>query len=138
MADRNPPGTSRDASMDASDLWREEIITDRKVGTLRVMSPIKPDGTPDPARSVSYVGEAQMMTNMGALPISFEIEAATLAEAVERYGDAAREAFERTMRELQELRRQSASSLVLPGQGGGFGPGGLPPGMGGGGKIQMP
>ncbi len=44
------------------------------------------------------------------------------------------------MRELQEMRRQSASSLVLPGQGGGggFGPGGVPPGLGGGGKIQMP
>jgi hypothetical protein len=37
------------------------------------------------------------------------------------------------------MRRQSASSLVLPGQGGGgFGPGGLPPGLGGSGKIQMP
>jgi hypothetical protein len=80
-----------------------------------------------------------MMTNMGALPISFEIEAKSLAEAVAGYGLAAGEAFERTMRELQELRRQSASSLVLPGQGGGgFGPGGMPPGLGGGGKIQMP
>lgn len=138
MADRNAPPSARDASMDADDLWREEMITDRRIGTLRVMTPIKADGSPDPARAVAYVGEAQMMTNMGALPISFEIEAASLAEAVAGYGDAAREAFERTMRELQELRRQSASSLVLPGQGGaGFGPGGLP-GMGGGGKIQMP
>jgi len=125
--------------MDAKDLWREEIITDRRVGTLRVMTPIRADGQPDPARRTAYVGEAQMMTNMGALPISFEIEANTLADAVAGYGEAAGEAFERTMRELQELRRQSASSLVLPGQGGpGFGPGGLPPGIGGGGKIQMP
>jgi hypothetical protein len=139
MADRNsPPGSAREASMDASDLWREEIITDRKVGTLRVMTPIRPDGQPDPARRTSYAGEAQMMTNMGALPISFEIEADSLADAVAGYGRAAAEAFDRTMRELQELRRQSASSLVLPGQGSGFGPGGLPPGIGGGGKIQMP
>lgn len=141
MADANA-ASARDAAMDATDLWREEIVTDRRVGTLRVMTPIRPDGQPDPARQTSYVGEAQMMTNVGALPISFEIEAATLAEAVAGYGAAAREAFERTMRELQEMRRQSASSLVLPGQGGGgFGPGGLPPGLGGvggGGKIQMP
>jgi hypothetical protein len=143
MADRNaPPGSARDASMDADDLWREEIITDRKIGTLRVMTPITPDGAPDPRRAVTYVGEAQMMTNMGALPISFEIEATSLSQAVAGYGDAARKAFDQTMRELQELRRQSASSLVLPGQGGGgFGAGGLPPGLGGvggGGKIQMP
>lgn len=132
-------GTARDAQMDSSDLWREEIITDRKIGTLRVMTPIKPDGLADPARRTSYVGEAQMMTNMGALPITFEIEAANLAEAVQKYGTAAKEAFDRTLRELQDMRRQAASSLVLPGQGGaGFGPGGLPPGLGGGGKIQMP
>ena len=136
MADK---AAARDAQMDSADLWREEVITDRKIGTLRVMTPIRPDGLVDPARRTSYVGEAQMMTNMGALPITFEIEAASLAEAVAGYGDAAREAFERTMRELQDLRRQAASSLVLPGQGGGgFGPGGLPPGLGGGGKIQMP
>lgn len=138
MADRNAP-TPRDVSMDAKDLWREEIITDRRIGTLRVMTPIRADGQVDPARRTAYVGEAQMMTNVGALPISFEIEADSLAAAVAGYGGAAAEAFERTMRELQELRRQSASSLVLPGQGGGgFGPGGLPPGLGGGGKIQMP
>ena len=141
MADRNSPatGSTRDASMDATDLWREEIVTDRRVGTLRVMTPIRPDGSADLARHVAYVGEAQMMTNMGALPISFEIEADSLAQAVAGYGEAAHEAFERTMRELQEMRRQSASSLVLPGQGGGgFGPGGMPPGLGGSGKIQMP
>jgi hypothetical protein len=136
MADLN--SDPRDAKMDASDLWREEIITDRKIGTLRVLTPITTLGTPDPARVQLFVGEAQMMTNVGALPINFEIDAASLAEAVERYGDAAREAFERTLRELQDMRRQQASSLVLPGQGGpGFGAGGIP-GMGGGGKIQMP
>jgi hypothetical protein len=136
MAD---PNAGREAKMDATDLWREEVITDRRIGTLRVMQPIRIDGSADPARATSYIGEAQMMTNMGALPITFEIEAASLAEAVEKYGDAAKEAFERTVRELQDLRRQAASSIVLPGQGGGgFGPGGMPPGLGGGGKIQVP
>ncbi len=131
---------ARDPRMDSSDLWREEIITDRKIGTLRVMTPIRADGSVDASRRTTYVGEAQMVTNMGPLPISFEIEAASLAAAVEAYGPAAKEAFERTVRELQDLRRQAASSLVIPGTGGGgaFGPGGLPPGVTGGGKIQMP
>jgi hypothetical protein len=136
MADRNASSASaRDVKMDASDLWREEIVTDRKIGTLRVMTPIRADGAVDPGRQTAYVGEAQMMTNMGPLPISFEIEAKSLAEAVAGYGRAAAEAFDRALRELQELRRQSASSLVLPGQGG-FGAGGVPPGLGTG-KIQV-
>lgn len=136
MADND---TARDVRMDASDLWREEIVTDRKIGTIRMMLPIRADGSADPARATVFTGEAQMMTNMGPLPINFDIEAKTLAEAVSGYAAAAKVAVERTVRELQELRREAASGLVLPGQGG-FGPGGMPPGLGGGrgGKIQMP
>jgi hypothetical protein len=124
-----------DIKMDASTLYREEIYTDRKVGTIRTMVPVTTMGATDATRPVVYTGEAQIMTQMGPLPISFDIEAKTLAEAVEGYAGAAKIAIERTVRELQDLRRQAASSLVLPGQGGaGFPPGGL----GGGGKIQMP
>ena len=125
-----------DPKMDPASLYREDIVTDRKVGTIRMMTPLTSDGTTDSARPVLYMGEAQIMTGAGPLPINFEIEAATLAEAVDKFGDAAKEAIERTVRELQELRRQQASSIVVPQGGmGGLGPGGL---GGGGGKIQMP
>jgi hypothetical protein len=127
-----------DPKMDSESLYREDIVTDRKVGTIRMLTPLKSDGTTDTARPVLYMGEAQIMTGAGPLPISFEIEAATLAEAVEKFGDAAKDAIEKTVRDLQELRRQQASSIVVPqGPLGGLGPGGLG-GGGGGGKIQMP
>src|SRR5947207_12533360 len=112
-----------------------EIYTDRKVGTLRVLVPVKTDGSPDTGRRTLFQGEAQLMTNMGPLPISFEIEATDLASAVARYADATKAGVERAMHELQELRRQASSSIVIP-QGGAAG---LPPaGLGGGGKIQIP
>jgi len=123
-----------EASMDAKSLYREEIYTDRKVGTLRVLVPVKSDGTPDPARPTVFQGEAQLMTNMGPLPISFDIEAKDLAEAVANYAEATKSGVERAMRELQEMRRQASSSLVIPQGGAGLPPGGL----GGGGKIQLP
>lgn len=125
MAQRPDQGAP-DTKMDASALYREDIVTDRKVGTIRRMTPLKSDGTDDAARPTLYVGEAQIMTNAGPLPINFEIEAQNLGEAVEKFGDAAKEAVERTVRELQELRRQQASSIVVPGMGN---PGG---------KIQIP
>ena len=80
-----------------------------------------------------YVGETQVLTPAGALPIAFEIGAGSLEEAAEKFGTLAREAIERTVKELQDLRRQAASSIVIP-------QGGMPPagGMGGGGKIQIP
>ncbi|MGZ8197213.1 MAG: hypothetical protein ACXW2I_17525 [Burkholderiales bacterium] len=129
-----------EARMDAASLYREEIITDRKVGTLRVMTPLKIDGSTDAARPVIYTGEAQIMTNAGPLPISFEIEAANLREAVDKFAPSAKEAIERTVRDLQDLRRQAASSIVVPQGGmGALGGGGLGGGgLGGGGKIQLP
>ena len=129
-----------EAKMDSSSLYREEIITDRKIGTLRVMTPLTATGAPDPARPVLYMGEAQIMTSAGPLPISFEIDAKTLAEAVDAFGPAAKDAIEKTVKDLQELRRQAASSIVVPQGGmGGLGPGGLGGGgLGGGGKIQLP
>jgi hypothetical protein len=122
--------------MDPKSLYREEMITDRKVGTIRVLTPIKSDGSPDSGREVTYIGEAQLLTSVGTLPINFEIEAKTLDEAVSRFAEVAKEAVERTMKDLQDLRRQAASSIVVPqgGMGGLGGPGGLGPG----GKIQIP
>jgi hypothetical protein len=123
--------------MDAGALYREEIVTDRRVGTIRVMTPIAADGSVDGKRPMLFVGEAQMLTSVGPLPISFDIEAATLAEAVAKYGAAAKDGFERAVRELQDLRRQQASSIVVPppGAAGAFGGGGF---GAGGGKIQLP
>lgn len=137
MADRPD---EREPEMDAAALYREEIVTDRRIGTIRVMTPITADGRADDKRPTLFTGEAQMLTSVGPLPISFEIEAATLAEAVAKYGAAAKEGFERAVRELQDLRRQQASSIVLPppGAAGAFGAGGGGFGAGGGGKIQLP
>lgn len=134
-----PTDKMTEPKMDAGNLYREETFTDRKVGTIQRLTPIKSDGSTDSSRKELYVGQAQLLTAMGALPISFEIEAASLKDAVDKFADAAKVAVDRTMKELQELRREAASSIVLPGgggmPGGGIGgPGGLP----GGGKIKFP
>lgn len=132
--DRTP-----EITMDPQDLYREELFTDRQAGSLRRLTPVTPDGADDPQRKVLYVGQAQLLTPVGALPLSFEIEADSLATALQKYGDAAQEAMERAIQELQEMRREAASSLVIPeGGAGGLGGGlGGPGGLGGGGKIQL-
>lgn len=105
---------SRQATMDSTQVYREETFTDRKVGTIRRLSPVTADGSADAARPVLFVGQAQVMTPMGAVPISFELEALTLDAAIEKFGAAAEQAVQQTMRELQEMRREQASSLVIP------------------------
>jgi hypothetical protein len=121
-----------DIKVDSKALYLEEVFTDRRIGTIRRLTPVKGDGERDTARAVLYIGETQVMTPAGALPIGFEIGAGSLEEAADKFGQLAKDAIERTVKELQELRRQAASSIVIP-------QGGLPPVPGqGGGKIQMP
>ena len=129
----DPGARTGQPTMDATSLYREEIYTDRAVGMLRVLHPVTSAGAPDAARATVYTGEAQLMTNVGPLPISFDIPGKTLAEAVANYAEAAKEGVAHAMREIAEMRRQASSSLVIP-QGGALPPGG----PFGGGKIQMP
>ena len=134
MAQR-PDDRGGDPTMDPKSLYREEIVTDRKVGTIRMLTPLKSDGSTDASRAMIYIGEAQLMTSVGTLPINFELEAQSLDEAVSKFAGAAKEAVDRTMKDLQEMRRQAASSIVVPQGGmGGLPGGGIPPG----GKIQIP
>ena len=121
--------------MDAAALYKEEMFTDRKVGAIRRLTPVTGDGATDATRPVLFVGQAEIMTNMGPVPINFEIEGKTLADAAAGFSAAAAVAIERTVQQIQEMRRQAASQLVVPQ--GGLPPMGGPPGRGGG-KIQMP
>ncbi len=120
-----------DMRLNAAELYREETFTDGRIGTLRQLTPVTADGQFDISRKVLFSGQTQLMMPGGALPLVFEIDAANLAEAIEKFGDAAKQSLQQTMEEIQEMRRQQASSIVIPGQEGGFG------GMGGGGgKIR--
>ncbi|GAB4360879.1 MAG: hypothetical protein Kow006_31100 [Gammaproteobacteria bacterium] len=132
----NPETTTNKLELNPDDLYLEETFTDRRAGTLRRLSPVTAEGTPDASRAVLYIGQAQILTPMGAMPIAFEIEADSLRAAIEKFPEASQAAVERTARELEELRREAASQIVIPKSGGGMpgAPGGGIPGGG----IQMP
>jgi hypothetical protein len=116
--------------LDPNGLYREEIFTDRKAGTLRRLTPIKIDGTTDGTRAVLFSGQTQLLTPAGVLPLVFEIEATTLAEALERFPDAMKVALDEAIEEAREMRREAASRIVVPEVGAGP--------AGGGGKIKFP
>jgi hypothetical protein len=119
--------TDADIAMDTKGLYREETFTDRRVGTLQVLTPVTPSGATDTARPVLYVGQTQVLTPAGALPLSFDVQAASLEDAVAKFGELAKQALARTLKRLEELRREQASSIIVPGSappGGLGGPGG--------------
>ena len=61
--------------MNEADLYQEEVFTDRRVGTIQRLSPVDKLGQPDASRPVLYIGQTQLMSRMGALPLSFDIQA---------------------------------------------------------------
>ncbi len=131
------PNEEVDASMDKNDLYREEVFTDRRVGSIRRLMPVDANGNPDTQRATTYVGQAQVMTPAGALPLNFEIPATTLEQALQGFAQAANQAMEETMQELKSMQRDAASSIVMPGQGGGSGMPGGGGGLPGGGQFHL-
>jgi hypothetical protein len=134
------PSLELELKMEESDLYQEEIFTDRRVGTIQRLTPVDRTGRRDDARPVLYVGQTQLMSRMGALPLSFEIRADSLEQAVQNFASAANAALAETMQKIEEMRREQASSLIVPDAAGGFGGGGGLGGAGGvpgGGRIRL-
>ena len=123
-----------DIQIDRAGLYREDIFTDRKAGTIRRLVPVTVDGNTDSARPVLYSGQTQLLTPTGVLPLGFEIEASSLEDAISKFPAAVKDALEQAIEEAREYRREAASRIVVPDVGGGIPGGGAIPG---GGKIKL-
>lgn len=123
-----------DIQLDTQGLYREEIFTDRRAGTIRRLVPVTSEGATDASRPVLYSGQTQLLTPTGVLPLGFDIEAGSLPEAIGKFPAAVKEALEQAIEEAREFRRESASRIVVP-EVGGMGAAGGP--LPGGGKIKL-
>jgi hypothetical protein len=115
VKDMAEDGLNAEIKMDPQALYREEVFTDRRIGTIQRLTLVDGDGQPVNGGPVIYLGQTQLMTPAGALPLSFELQADSLAEAAEKFGDGANIAMEEAVKRLEELRREQASSIIVPG-----------------------
>lgn len=124
-----------DIELDGSSLYREEQISDLKTGAIRRLVPVTAAGDDDTSRETRYLGQASLMTQAGALPLNFELDADSLEAAIAAFPAAAKQSLQDTIEEMERLRREQANSIMVPGQGGGSGgmgggaPSGGPPGF---------
>jgi hypothetical protein len=111
MAEQN---TLDNIKIDGSNLWKEEHITDLKVGNIRKLTPIKVDGTEDDTRKPVFSATTNIMTPGGALPISGEIEASNLEEAIEKFPEAINAAVQKLQDDMLQMQKEQASKIVTP------------------------
>ena len=118
--DRNP---DIDFTVDRSNLYLEEGFTDMKVASIRRLTPVKADGSPDPGRRTVFIGQTQLMTPEGPLPIQNELAASTLSEAIDKFPAAMAEAMPHVIQELrrmeqmqQQQKSQKDSRIIVPGR----------------------
>lgn len=111
MSDEN---ALENITIDGTNLWKEEAITDLKVGSIRKLTPINIDGTEDETRKPTFSATTNIMTPGGALPISGEINATNLEEAVENFNDAINVAIKKLQEDMIKMQQEQASKIVTP------------------------
>jgi len=110
------PKSPPEIKLDRRNLYREEVITDLRVGSIQRLVPIKPDGKRDEAREILYVGQTQIMSQAGMIPVSARIEALDLEDALRKFPQAMQKAVENLVDEVNRLRREQMSRIVVPGR----------------------
>jgi len=111
--------------VDRSNLYREESFTDLKVGSIKCLTPVKSDGAEDKSRKKIFVGQSNVMTPQGPLPIQGVIQAKELQQAIKKFPEAMEAAMERLIEEAKKYQEQQGqdsqiqkpeSRIIVPGR----------------------
>lgn len=112
-----------DFNFNKKNLCREESVTDLKVGSIRCLRPIKPDGTDDKTRMTIFVGHTQLHSPQGLVPLQSQLKATTLKKAMEEFPGAMKKALEEMVERMQQMQAQQQaaqkeddSRIIMPGR----------------------
>ena len=103
--------------INTNNLYKEESFTDLTFATIRRLTPIKIDGSPDESREAIFTGMAQLMSPNGPIPVQCIIDGAkTLSDAAAKLPDAIEKSVQAMIAEAQEMERKESSRIVMPGR----------------------
>jgi hypothetical protein len=100
--------------VDRSNLYKEESFTDLKVGAIRRLTPVRPDGSVDKTRKTVFVGQTTLATPNGPLPIQAVIQAKELQQALKKFPEAMKVAMDRLIEEAKKYQEEEASRIQKP------------------------
>lgn len=103
-----------DFKIERSNLYREESFTDLKVGSIRRLTPVKPDGSEDKTRKKIFVGQTNIVTPQGPLPIQGVIQAKELQQAIKKFPEAMEAAMDRLIEEAKKYQEEKQTQIEKP------------------------
>ena len=113
-------------NVDKANLYREEAITDLKVASIRRLIPVKADGTEDSTRQTVFIGQTQLMSPEGPLPIQSELAASTIDAALDAFPNAMQRALSEVVEKIKRMQAQQKqqpqsgrgddSRIIIPGR----------------------
>ena len=124
MSEREAGQRLDEIRADVDNLHREDVFSDMRLATIRRFQPVRQDGSPDPSRPTTYIAETTIVSQLGPIPVQSPIEADSLKDAFLKFPEAVKAAVDRLSERAQEIRREEASRIVVPGA--------MPPDLGGG------
>src|SRR5256886_16101136 len=101
-----------EVQLDLQALYREDVFTDRRAGSIRRLTPVTADGSVDPTRPVLFSGQTQLLTPAGVVALGVGIEAGTLGGGVKEIPGGGRGARRQAGAEARALRPGAAARLV--------------------------
>ncbi|MBN2255698.1 MAG: hypothetical protein JW736_08320 [Deltaproteobacteria bacterium] len=102
-------------SLDSGNMYREELFTDMRVGSIRRLTPVNPDGSQDHTRKPIFIGQTQLVSHEGSMPFQCHIDAKNIKEALDKFSGAMNQALETMFAKLEEMKREEESRIVVPG-----------------------
>jgi len=115
VGEQNP---AIDFTVDTNNLYREEAITDLHVASIRILKPIKVDGSDDPTRQPLFFGHTQLMSPQGPIPIQSDLKATNLDEAIKEFPSCMEKAMKEIIESIREMQREQMdkgqSRIITP------------------------
>jgi hypothetical protein len=112
MADAE--GTEKKVKFNQQNLHQEEVFSDLTIGSIRRLTPVKANGELDKTRPILFVGQSQIYTQQGPMPIQFPIDAKNLQQAMDKFPAAMEEFVAHLVEQAKEFQRQEQSRLIVP------------------------
>lgn len=118
MGDNGGAPNNLDFQVDKTNLYREISVTDLKIANIRQLIPMNVDGTDDTSRETIFIGNTQLGTPQGPIPMQAKLEATTMEEAMDQFPQAMELETQKVIENFKRMEAQQKnekSNIIMPG-----------------------